>query len=146
MALPPSLRSRVDAGENIGAVSSPALANEARRATSIYRRANLSGPRTRTAVLGAGAFGEVSLQSFAPDALPVAGAAAIPGSIVAVKKSIHADDYKSIIREVAFLRYLKGFPNMAQLIGVTSRPAEGNAPAPLPLIMLAPAKSITDCP
>jgi len=88
--------------------------------------------RVRQRTLGSGAFGRVNAETIGP-----AGSK----SRVATKYSLRPGLETELISEIATLRYLKGFPNVAQMIRVVDRSAVGEVPA---LLMGYAPHSLTD--
>jgi len=83
-----------------------------------------SAGRTRTATIGEGTFGRVNLET-------------IPGGRgrVAVKYSKDPDDISDTVAELAILKYLKGYPHVAQWIETVDRNASG-APLLMPSFLM----------
>lgn len=88
--------------------------------------------RVRQRTLGSGTFGRVNAETIGP-----AGSE----SRVATKYSLRPGLETELISEIATLRYLKGFPNVAQMIRVVDRSAVREAPA---LLMGYAPHSLTD--
>ena len=85
--------------------------------------------RRKVRTLGKGSFGRVNLEQIENGP-----------SDVATKYFLNNDDLEQNISEIAVLQYLKGYPNVAQYIGLVSKNAE-ETNLPFPGIVMAKAHS-----
>jgi serine/threonine protein kinase len=98
--------------------------------SGLVSNANWRG-RVTSETKGSGTFGRANAEVF--------GA---PGSVcrVVTKYSLRDDRVGETAAEIATLRYFKGLPNVAQLVGITDRNAAG-APTRVPALLMGCAQS-----
>ena len=85
--------------------------------------------RVKQKTLGKGTFGRVNLETLSNGR-----------SQVATKYFVNNEDFEQNLSEIITLNYLKGYPNVAQYVGISSKNADGTN-LPFPALVMAKAQS-----